>query len=259
MKLHKETLKRIIKEEIRYVLNETTYSPTNELDMLITRVEASDLSQKQKERLISLLQGPPEDVEQGKELAYALPSVNTDFDDLDNKLMSKQYEIEYDWQSKRFVILTNQLKGLIGHILDHNCSSAESSSNCFTVHTSQWNYVLHPERIMNAHVKVPVYVVTIQGEESKVREAFDILVAEGRFKVRNDPGTHYVGDDETYVAILDTIPTEREMEDAANRYLIKTFNRPDPYNKNFKGTDGEWMAAQRDAAYMKRLMSKLKK
>ena len=69
------------------------YSPTNEIDMLIGRVQDSKLTPKQKEDLVGLLQGSPEDVAQGKELVYALDSVDTEFDELDTKLMQKNMNV----------------------------------------------------------------------------------------------------------------------------------------------------------------------
>lgn len=261
MKLNKETLKQIIKEEINNVLYETMYSPTNELDMLIGRVEDSDLNPKQKQNLIGLLQGPPEDVAQGKELVMALDSVNTEFDELDTKLMSKEYEIDFDQARMRENILKDRISNQIGHIMENGYS--RDAKNYFTVSNYRtdypMHYTFHPERIMNAVIKVPIMEVGLEGEEDKVRKAYDILMATGDYTAKVEPGAHYVGDDETFMARLNTIPTERDEEDAANRYLKKTFNRPDHMHTGFKGTTGERLAADRDSAYMKRLKSKLKK
>ena len=261
MKLNKQILKRLIKEELDKSLNETMYSPTNELDMLIGRVEDSDLNPKQKQNLIGLLQGPPEDVAQGKELVMALDSVNTEFDELDTKLMSKEYEFDFDQARMRENILKNQISSQIGHIMETGYS--RDAKNYFEVSNyrtvSPMHYTFHPERIMNAVVKVPIMQVSLEGEEDKVRKAYDILMATGDYTARIEPGAHYVGDDETFMARLNTIPTETDEEDAANRYLKKTFNRPDHMHTGFKGTTGERLAADRDSAFMKRLKSKLKK
>lgn len=260
MKLNKETLKRIIKEELDNVLNETMYSPTNEIDMLIGRVQDSKLTPKQKENLIGLLQGPPKDVAQGKELVYSLDSVDTEFDELDTKLMSKEYESHFNQERMPENILKNRISSLIGHIMETGYS--RDAKNYFTVSNYRtdypMDYTFHPERIMNAVIKVPAMQVGLEGEEDNVKEAYDILMATGEFTSEIAPGTHYVGDDETFMARLKTIPTEREEEDAANRYLKKTFNRPDHSHTGFKGTTGERLAADRDAAYMKKIMSKLK-
>ena len=261
MKLNKQTLKRIIKEELNNVLEETMYSPVNEMDMLIGRVQDSKLNPKQKENLIGLLQGPPEDVAQGRELVMALDSVNTEFDELETKLMSKEYEGDFDQERMPENILKNRISNLIGHIMETGYS--RDAKNYFTVSNyrtiNPMHYTFHPERIMNAVIKVPAMQVALEGEGDKVKEAYDILMATGDYTSEIDPGTHYVGDDETFMARLQTIPTKREEEEAANRYLKKTFNRPDHSHTGFKGTTGDRLAADRDAAYMKKLMAKLKK
>ena len=172
MKLNKQTLRRIIKEELEIVLNETMYSPTNELDMLIGRVQDSKLTPKQKEDLIGLLQGSPEDAAQGKELVMALDSVNTEFDELETKLMSKEYQYDFNQEQMPENILRNQVSNLIGHIMEAGYS--RDVKNYFTV--SNQHYTFHPERIMNKVIKVPIMQVSLDGEEDKVKEAHDILM-----------------------------------------------------------------------------------
>ena len=81
-------------------------------------------------------------------------------------------------------------------------------------------------------------------------------MATGEFTLR-DPGTHYVGDDETFMARLKTIPTKREDEDAANRYLKKLLtDQITPIRDLREPPEKDLQPIY--AAYTKRVMSKLK-
>ena len=73
MKISKRQLRRLIKESVNKYLNETMYTPIDELSMMVKKVgESESLSPKQKENLIKLLQGTPEEINQGKEIFLSL-------------------------------------------------------------------------------------------------------------------------------------------------------------------------------------------
>jgi len=270
MKISKRQLRRLIKESVNKFLNETMITPIDELSMMVKKVkETESLTPKQKENLIKLLQGTPEEINQGKEIFMALPDLVQSYDDYDRRLMSKEYEEEFKFASQPRNILDAQLVTLIGHIM-HNGPYPDRvkgghkapgvpPENYFQVSSNRWTYTFHPERIMNAVVKVPAYEVNLRGDESSVTEAFSILMNTGEYISKMDPGTHYVGDDETFVALVQKIPTETEQEAAATAYLKRTFNRPDHSHTGFKGTTGERLAADREKAFLKRIMSRLNK
>lgn len=267
--ISKRQLRRLIKESVNKFLNETMITPIDDVSMMITKVEELEsLTPRQKENLIKLLQGTPEEINQGKEIFMALEGTKS-YDDVDRRLMSKEYEEEFKFASNTRNILNAQLVTLIGHIM-HNSAHPErvkgghkapgvSPENYFELITNQYTYTFHPERIMNAVVKVPAYEVNLRGDESSVTEAFSILMNTGEYISKMDPGTHYVGDDETYVALVQKIPTETEQEAAAIAYLKRNFNRPDHYHTGFEGTTGERLADDREKDFLKRIMSRLNK
>jgi len=268
VKISKRHIRTLIKESVDKYLNETMIAPADELSMMAKKVgETENLTPRQKENLIKLLQGTPEEINQGKEIFMALPDLTQSYDDYDRRLMSKEYEEEFKFASNPLNILNAQLVTLIGHVMNNgphpdsvkggHKEPGVSPDNYFQVISNQYTYTFHPERIMNALIKVPAYEVRLRGDEANVKEAFRILMNTGEYKSEMDPGTHYVGDDETYVAELQKIPTETEQEASATAYLKRTFNRPDHYHTGFEGTTGERLASDREKDLLKRIMSRL--